>query len=234
METSFTLEMVRVVESLTDPNIAVIVVYPVERLETSPRFDIVATPGVEELQSTSWVMSCVELSLNVPIALNCLVASSGMDEFAGETASETRVALVTVTEVLADTVPEVTLTVEVPGATACARPFWSMIKTLVELDDHRAETSTCVLPSSKLPTAVNCCSVLDAIVTSVGVRVMDCRRAGTTVITDESVNVPTVAVIVVVPAASVVASPLLSMVAALALDELHVTPVARSCMDPSL
>jgi hypothetical protein len=62
----------------------------------------------------------------------------------------------------------------------------------------------------------------------VGVSVMVCRCAGTTVITDESVNVPTVAVIVVLPAASVVASPLLSMVATLVLDEVHVTPLARS------
>ena len=99
---------------------------------------------------------------------------------------------------------------------------------LLELDAHNAETSTCVLPSSKLPTAVNCCWVPAAIVTFVGVNVMDCRCAGTTVITEESVNVPTVAVIVVVPAPTVVASPLLSMVAALLFDEVHITPVTRS------
>lgn len=71
-------------------------------------------------------------------------------------------------------------------------------------------------------------------VTLVGVSVMVCKCAATTVITDESVNVPTVAVMVVVPAASVVAKPLLSTVAALVFEELHVTPVTKSWMDPSL
>ncbi len=68
-------------------------------------------------------MSCVELSLKVPVALNVLVASAGIDEFAGAIANETSVAVLTVTAVLADTVPDVTLTVEVPGPTASASPF---------------------------------------------------------------------------------------------------------------
>ncbi len=46
--------------------------------------------------------------------------------------------------------------------------------------------------------------------------------------TEESVNVPTVAVMVVVPAASVVASPLLSIVATLVFEDVHVTPAAKS------
>ena len=123
IETSFTLETVSVVELLTDPSIAVIVVVPVARLETNPRLVIVATAGVEELHSTDCVISCVELSLNVPDAVNCFVASSGMKEFAGAIVRDTSVAVLTVTGVLADTVPDVTLTVEVPGPTARPRPF---------------------------------------------------------------------------------------------------------------
>ena len=45
---------------------------------------------------------------------------------------------------------------------------------------------------------------------------------------EESVKVPTVAVIVAVPAAMVVAKPLLSTVATLESVEVQVTPVARS------
>ena len=123
IDTSFTLETVSVVELLTAPSNAVIVVFPVVRLEANPRFVMVATAGVEELHSTDCVMSCVELSLKVPVAVNCLVALFGMDEFAGAIASDTNVAVVTVTEVLADTVPEVTLTVDVPGPTASPSPF---------------------------------------------------------------------------------------------------------------
>jgi len=123
IETSVTLETVSCVELLTDPSIAVIVVVPMERLVASPWFVMVATPGAEELQRTARVMSCVELSLKVPVALNVLVASSGIDEFAGAIVNETSVAVLTVTEVLADTVPDVTLTVELPGPTASASPF---------------------------------------------------------------------------------------------------------------
>ncbi len=49
-----------------------------------------------------------------------------------------------------------------------------------------------------------------------------------------SVNAPTVAVMVVEPAATVVAEPELSMVATVGEDEVQVTPVARSWLDPSL
>lgn len=123
IETSFTLETVSAVELLTEPSMAVIVVLPVERLVTNPRFVIVATVGVEELHRTDCVTSWVELSLNVPVALNCFVASSGIEELGGAMASDTSVAVLTVTEVLADTVPDVTLTVEVPGPTARLKPL---------------------------------------------------------------------------------------------------------------
>ena len=45
---------------------------------------------------------------------------------------------------------------------------------------------------------------------------------------------PTVAVIVVDPAASVVAKPLLLTVATEVVDELHTTPFTRSCDEPSV
>lgn len=228
IETSFTLDTVNAVELLTAPSIAVMVVVPVARLLTKPRFVIVATLGVEELHKTDCVTSCVELSLNVPVAANCFVALFGIEEFAGVIASEISVAVVTVTDVLADTVPDTTLTVDVPGPTATPSPFASIVRTLVALDDHSAEVSTWVLPSSKLPVAVNCCCVPPANVTFVGVNVIDCKCAGTTVITEVSVNVPTVAVMVVVPAARVVASPLPSTVATVAFEDVHATPVTRS------
>jgi hypothetical protein len=228
METSFTVETVSVVELLTAPSMAVIVVLPVERLVTRPRLVMVATAGVDELHRTDRVMSCVELSSNVPMALNCLVASSGIAEFSGAIPRDTSFALLTVTGVLADTVPDTTLTVELPGPTASPSPLASSVRTPVELDDHNADLSTCVLPSSKLPVAVNCCCVPGAMVRFAGVSVMDCRCAATTVITEESVKVPTVAVMVVAPAASVVARPFASTVATLVSDEVQVTPVTKS------
>lgn len=49
-----------------------------------------------------------------------------------------------------------------------------------------------------------------------------------------SLREPTVAVIVVMPAATVVANPELLMVATEVDDELQVTPLTRSSVDPSL
>ncbi len=73
-----------------------------------------------------------------------------------------------------------------------------------------------------------------AIVCVAGVTAIDTRWAGTTVKTDVSVNVPTVAVMVVWPAATVVARPELLTVAIDALEDVHVTPELKSAELPSL
>ena len=49
-----------------------------------------------------------------------------------------------------------------------------------------------------------------------------------------SLTLPTVAVMVMVPAPTVVARPLLSIVATVVSDELQVTPPERSCEEPSV
>jgi hypothetical protein len=61
-----------------------------------------------------------------------------------------------------------------------------------------------------------------------GVTVIETRLAGTTVMVEESVKPPTVAVMLVVPAVKVVATPLLSTLATVAFEELQVTPETRS------
>jgi len=61
--------------------------------------------------------------------------------------------------------------------------------------------SSCVLPSSKMPVAVNGCNVPTAIVAVAGKTDIEVRCAGTTVRVVESVSEPTVAGMVVVPAA---------------------------------
>ena len=63
---------------------------------------------------------------------------------------------------------------------------------------------------------------------------IEVRCAGTTVRVVESVREPTVAVMVVVPAAKVVAPPFASIVAAEGNEEVQVTPDTRSWVDPSL
>lgn len=60
------------------------------------------------------------------------------------------------------------------------------------------------------------------------------RCAGTTVIVVESVKEPTVAVMVVAPAARMAARPLLSMLATEVVEEVQITPPTRSWTEPSL
>jgi len=98
----------------------------------------------------------VLVSLKVPVAVNCLLVPIAMVEFAGVTASDTNVAVLTVKVAVPVTEPEVALIVVVPVPTAVARPKASMVEMPIGDDDHVTEGSNCVLPSSKFPTAVNC------------------------------------------------------------------------------
>ncbi len=156
METSCTVETVKPVEPLIVPKAALIVVLPLATLDARPVALIVAAAGFEEVQTTDAVMSCVLLSLKVPVAVNCLVVLVGIVEFAGVTAMETKVAAVSVRDAVPLTDPDVAVIVVVPVPTLVASPVGSMVATDVEDEDQASEVSSWVLPSSKLPTAVNC------------------------------------------------------------------------------
>jgi hypothetical protein len=91
---------VSVVEPEMPPKTALIIVEPSLTDVASP-FDpvallIVATPVFEELQVTDEEISCVVLSENVPVAMNCWVVPRAMLGFTGVTAIDTRSAGVTV------------------------------------------------------------------------------------------------------------------------------------------
>lgn len=195
---------------------------------------MVATDALDEPQSADAVMSCVLLSLKVPVAANCLVVPIAMPAFAGVTAIETRVAPVTVSEVVPLTEPEVAVMVTVPGPVLVRNPAPSIVATFRFEDDQLTAASGCVLPSSKDPVAVNCCVVPRAMEEAAGVMEIESRWAGTTVRVAVSLTAPTVAVIVIVPGPTMEASPLLSMVATVESEELQVTPAERSCEEPSL
>lgn len=195
---------------------------------------MVAAAGLEEPQSTDAVMSCVVLSLKVPVAVNCFVVPMAIPELLGVTAMETRVAAVMVSEAVPLTDPEDAVIVTVPAPVLVARPAALMEATLRFDDDHVTEGSCCVLPSSKLPVAINCWSVPRAIEGTAGVTEIESRLAGTTVSVAVSVNAPAVAVMVAVPCAIVVARPLPSMLVTVLSEDVHVTPLTRSCDEPSL
>lgn len=135
------LDTVNPVEPVIEPNSAEIVVVPLVRLVTNPALLIGAIAACEELHATVAVMSCVLLSLKVPVATNCLEAPTGMLEFTGVTAIETKLAPVTVSIALPVTDPEVALTLAVPAATPVANPEESMLATLGAEDDQLTEVN---------------------------------------------------------------------------------------------
>ena len=74
----------------------------------------------------------------------------------GLTAIESRVAPVTVRVAVPVTEPDFALMVDEPTPTPLARPAELMV-AMVDADEaHATEVNTCVLPSSKVPVAVNC------------------------------------------------------------------------------
>lgn len=155
MLTRCALETVRPVDPEIAPKVAVIVELPVLELVASPAALIAAAAGFEELQTTEPETSCVLLSLNAPVAANCLVVPTAMLELAGLTAIDISVAPVTVRVAVPLTEPLVAEIVVLPMVKLVAFPFTSTVATEVEDEAHVTDVKTCVLPSSKLPVALN-------------------------------------------------------------------------------
>ena len=69
IDTRCNVETVSPVDPVIEPNDALIVVLPAATLEARPWALMVAAAGVEEVHTTVVVMSWVEESLNVPVAV---------------------------------------------------------------------------------------------------------------------------------------------------------------------
>ena len=93
------------------------------------------------------------VSENVPVAVNCCRTPSGIEEFAGVTAIDTRVALVTVSVAVPEIEPNVAVIVVGPTAKPSAVPFVgtvSLIEAWVGTDEVQVTLLVmfCVLPSA--------------------------------------------------------------------------------------
>jgi len=131
MATSAAALTVKVAEPLVFPEVALIVVVPWAMLVARPALLMVATAVPLEFQVTEFVRSCVLLSLNVPVAVNCWVFPAAITGFAGFTAMETSVAGVTVSDVDPLTLAEVALMVVFPMATLVASPWLPALLLMV-------------------------------------------------------------------------------------------------------
>ncbi len=239
IETRLAVFTVRVVDTEMLPEAAVIVVDPAATDVASPSDPaallIVATAVFEDVQLAEAVRSCVVLSEKVPVAVNCCVVLLAIAGLEGETAIETRFAGFTVRVVEPDTFPEVAVTVVEPAARAVASPVELIVarEVLPELQVTEAVRS-CVVLSENVPVAANCVSVPAGIAGLVGVTAIATSCALFTVSVVDPDMLPDVALIVVEPAATEVASPIdpavLLMVATPAFEEAQTTVVVRSCV----
>jgi len=141
---------------------------------------------------------------------------------------------VTVRVVFPEILPEVAVMVEVPAATAVARPL--LLTVAIDVFDELQVTwvvISWVVPSENVPVAVNCWVAPTVWLGLDGVTAMDDRVAEFTVRIVFPEIVPEVAVMVVTPVARAVARPLLLTVAIDVFDELQVTWVVISWLVPS-
>ncbi len=240
IDTSAAAVTVKVVAPEIEPEVAEIVAVPVFTLLARPLVPrvllMLAIDASEELQWTVVVRSWVELSVNVPVAMNCWLVPSGIEGIAGVIAIETSCAGEIVSEVDPVTEPEVAEIVVVPTATLVARPVLEILAAPVLEELHvDDEVRFCVLPSLNVPVAVNGWVVPSAIVEFAGETAMDCRAAAS-MVSDavfETID-PDDAVTFVIPIAVLEASPVVVMVATEVFDRVQITDPDRSCVLPSV
>jgi hypothetical protein len=200
----------RPVDPVTEPCFAEIVVdCPEVTPVANPFAPIVAAVAFEEDHVTELVRSCVLLSENVPVALNCKVEPTATEEFAGVMAMETSVAAVTLRPV--DPVTEpcfAEIVVDCPEVTPVANPFAPIVAAVAFEEDHVTElVRSCVLLSENVPTARNGTVAPAAMEGFVGVRAMDTREGDVTDTSAWAVVEPTDASITAVPELRPVATP---------------------------
>jgi hypothetical protein len=226
---------------LTEPEAAVIVVVPRFRAVASPLAVIDATPVFEELHVAVPVMSCVDPSEKVPIAVNCCKVPREIERFAGVTAIEVTVAPVTVSVALEEMPTDVAVMAELPAAIAMARPGTPLALMLAAAefpDVHCAElVMFCVLPSENVPVAMNCVVVPGAI-DAVNGEIEIARNAALVTVTVALEEMPPeVAVTVAEPTPVAIASPKVPFALIATSDELpdvHCTDAVRFCVLPSV
>lgn len=174
-------------------------------------------------------------SVNVPVADSDCDVPSAMELFAGEIASVSSAAGVTVSDALPVIAPAVAVMLLFPVVRLVAWPCALIVATVAAEDCQRTEfVKSWLEPSVKLPIAWNCCCRPSAIEADGGVTVMDTRAAGFTVRMADPEMAPTDALIPALPTASVCASPPAATVAIDAASELQDADAVRLSVLPSV
>lgn len=149
--------------------------------------------------------------------------------FAGVSAIDEREGPVTVRVVEAMTEPDTAWIADEPAETAVARPAEEIVATDGVSDDQITElVRFWVLPSLKVPVAVNCCVAFLPSEGFPGVTARDFKVAAETVRVMEPVTLPEVALIMLLPGDFAVTSPPPPTVATFVFCELHPALAVRS------
>jgi hypothetical protein len=175
------------------PDVAVIVVEPLAPAVAFPLEPEVlligATPISDDVQITNDVISCVVLSENVPMAVNCWVAPMGMTQFIGVTARDTSIAGVTVNVVVPEMFLNFAVIVVEPAPAPLASPAVLIVALVVSEDDQiTCAVKSWVLLSENVPVAVNCCVVPFAMLGLVGVTLIELIDTAAGVIVNVNVS----------------------------------------------
>jgi hypothetical protein len=219
---------------LIEPDEAEIFVVPVLSAVARPVVPTAAAEGAEEVHVADEERFRVVLSVKVPVAVNCWVVPRGIDALVGVTEIETNAAAETVRLVWPDMLPEATAIVTVPIACEVAKPVPLTVAMLVPVEDQVAvDVRFCVLPSEYVPVAVSCSVLPKGIEPFTGVTAMESRAFALTVSAVLLLIAPEVAVIVVDPTATVLASPAVLIVATAVLDDVQVTLLVMFFVLPS-
>src|SRR5262249_34235660 len=179
------------VEPVTAPEVALMVVVPAATAVARPWVPLVllmvAVPVTDEAHVTDVVRFWVLPSLNVPVAVNCWVAPTPIEGLAGVTAIDCSAGGgVTGSTVEPAVAPELALHVDgplmvvVPAATVFRRPWVPLVLLMVAVpvtdEAHVTEVVRFwVLPSLKVPVAVNCWVPPIPIEGFAGVTAIDCK-----------------------------------------------------------
>jgi len=220
------------------PDVAVMVTLPRSLPVASPLTVMEATLVGAAVHATVPVISCVVLSENVPVAVNCCTVPRGMSAFTGVTLMEVRVALVTVRFALAETPFAVAVMVAVPAATPIIRPCAPFRLTLAtEVFDELQTTrpvAFSVVPLVSVAVAVNCTVVPRAIDALVDETASVFMFGAFTVRVMLPLTPESVPVIFADPCTRVVTAPAVETVATFVSEEVQATLAVRSLLVPSL
>jgi hypothetical protein len=187
------------------------------------------------VQVAVFVSTRVLPSLYVPVATRGSVVPMANDALAGVTAIETSTASPTLSVAEPLIEPDVAVMIALPTPCPLANPPLAMLATVEDEFQVTELVRSCALPSLYVPVAANCWLVPLAIEALPGLTDNDTRTGAVTATLAEPVTEPeVVAVIVVVPGATLVAYPAAPIVATAGTDDAQVADCVKSCVLPSV